>query len=325
MNNQDIQDVDFKELEADQYQQVRTTSKYRVLHVQVEGNPSGEELVKVAQRFTTALNSDAKDVIATGTNVNVFSIAEEGAAPFTGILVRGTLTVEDVARVAHNATEVASCIGTEDGPPIQFHELDESAQAGVVSRVNQVLRALKTQSPNADNVFDATVRSMYINLPQPSEAGLRPVQFWSGSSDVGNPNSWVTGDFLALQKTNVFRYEEEPSKYLYAVDAPYIRYEGPSATWYLDVMEVEVSGVAPIDENDVTKGFQLQWKIKTAVAPTDQAVATAAESLGEHITGDEAAAIRQQASEAVARGEIHLQGADTLAAEDTSLEGENDA
>lgn len=283
-----VEDVDFKEIkETEQPVQPEMKNAYRILHVQVGGNPSTEDLTTVAEAFQTALASTTSQAVTTTQNVSAFSIYEEGQAPFTGVLIRGAITVEDIARVAYEAANVGLLLA----------EQDAEAQQSLITTVKSILRYGSNEA-SIDGVFDAVVQSLKLNLPVAQSANLKQVQAWTGNTNLEDNNAWLTSDFLTLKKTNIFRYADNPAQYLCAMSEVYTNYQGPYAYFTIDAVEVEVAGVQAVDESNPAKGFLLQWKAKASAVSTPVAESD--------LTQEQVATIDAMADEAEPFGEAQI-------------------
>lgn len=262
-NHNSIQDVDFKEIPHQQEQaplgqdgQQQQTG-YKVLHVQVEGNPSAEQLQTVAQAVTESLNKGTNQTVATPAIISSTVWLMEGQPPFTGVLIRGALSIEDVARVAYHAgmyQEVQAEV-------TDWFELEQSVKDLWIDKIQNFLRYGTT----IDALTDSIARTMQPLLPVPS-TNLKPIQIWNGSSNIENESAWVTTNFMELKNTHVFRYREDKKQYLCAASDVYVKYQGTHAFYNVDVVRVKASGVKPVNAQDLSKGFELQWGIDLPVA-----------------------------------------------------------
>src|ERR1700748_2080109 len=97
----------------------------RVLHVQVAGQPSREELQAVAEQFATMINAPQDGVITTPANVQAYNINVESDNPITGIVVQPTLTIYDIARTAYEVNRGYARSLDEDVP--SWEEATEAA------------------------------------------------------------------------------------------------------------------------------------------------------------------------------------------------------
>lgn len=325
--NNEVQDVEFKDIQSPELKRGRTPVGYRILHVQVQGNPDVEALRSVAQTMKTALDKNSNEVVTTSDTISTFVMYEEGQPPFQGILVRGTTTVEDVARIAY-------CAQNADKTAPLWETMSKEEWDAQVAKVNAVLRYGPTVVPD-ELAFAAVAMAMVINLPSAPTTNLKPIQTWNGHTSIETDAAWSNGNFMSLQPQTVFRYADNPKQYMLAVSPVYVRYQGPYAYHTIDAAPVEVSGIKQIDKDDVTKGFELEWKIKGTL-PEEQREQHKQEQKKEevanegyegkvqHLSEEEAAPIREAAFfVAYQRGEIHLQGNDVGSEESTSdSEGE---
>ena len=257
-----VQDVDFKEIQNSKMIDGREQppKAYRILHVQVQGNPSTEDLNSVAQSFQQALQSGSDSVVTTTNNVQVFNIYEEGQAPFNGVLVRGALTLNEIARTVHDAQKVA-----EDQPFKHWFDLTDEERAQYVRYVQLELRGKlvfnsEDPKPVLENLIKAVVIALKPALPAPQLSNLKPVQLWNGSIDPADPLAWTDADFMSIKNTMVFRYADNPETYLCAVGDIYTNYDGPTSFVSVDTIQV----VPHLTEDPEPK---LEWRIKQAQSP----------------------------------------------------------
>lgn len=73
----------------------------RILHVQVVGDATTEQLREIGTAFATAKNAAESTVVATQNNVQCYNINIEPDQPIDAIVITPVLTAVDIARVAH--------------------------------------------------------------------------------------------------------------------------------------------------------------------------------------------------------------------------------
>jgi hypothetical protein len=303
MDQQQVQDVEFKEVQPEGQTVVLPEAAYQILHVQVAGNPTIDELKNVGEAFQKALDSKVSAAVTTTANVSVFKVQGEGQKPFEGILVRGAMTVEDIARTAHEVNGAYLSLDAhmkwEDLPveerisrmqgvaaqlrygytPEQQHEAWMAAktqegwtygeQKDLEKKTNPCLvpyadlpEAMKTK----DKIFRAVVQSLARSLPLPQETN-RQVEIWNGNLDIESPESWVLGSFMSLKQHAIFRYPEEPTRYILSTSDIYINYLG-DYQYTIDGMLVTPGDVIEQEGQKV-----LQWKVANFQAPAVEAQA----------------------------------------------------
>lgn len=292
MDQQQVQDVEFKEVQTDgQGQLVVPAAAYQVLHVQVAGNPTIDELKNVGEAFQKALDSKVSAAVTTTSNVSVFKVQGEGDQPFQGILVRGAMTVEDIARTAHEVN--GAYMSLEEHKKWEDLPVEEkvSRMQGVAAQLrygysapeqHELWMASKIQEgwtygeqkdsekkthpclvPYADlpevmktkdHIFRAVVQSLARSLPLPQETN-RAVEIWNGGLDAQAPESWSPASFMQLKKHAIFRYPEEQDKLIIATSDIYVNYLG-DYQYTIDGMLVTPGNV--VEQNGEKL---LQWKV----------------------------------------------------------------
>jgi len=260
MSTQDVQDVDFKEVTESKMidstkQEVKP--KHRILHVQVQGNPSSEDLLSTAQAFEKALQSGSSSVVSTTPNVQTFHIYGEGEAPFNGVLVRGAITLEDIARTIHDAEMAYSKQGFK-----YWFDLADDRRREYVKLVKNELRGITTTSDDQvkNQLVYNIVTALKSCLPAPQLTNLIQAKVWNGSQDYESDDAWTTIGFPDLKKGHVWiNPEESPVVYRHCQSDSYVNYDGGTSFVTVDVLEV-VPCTGTIEDKIV-----LQWKPKALI------------------------------------------------------------
>jgi hypothetical protein len=274
MSMNDVEDVDFKEVTQSQMidgntQQVDAKPKHRVLHVQVGGNPNAAELQNVADSFQKALETNSVTTVTTTANVNCFNIYEEGEAPFNGVLVRGAITLADIARAIHDAEQAYLARGFK-----HWYDITDQQRAVYIKYVKDELRGIKHQFEVKDDDYNITkerlisavVNALKPCLPAPQLANLVKAQVWNGGVDPTDNGSWVDVDFMNLKQGQVWRATGvTPVVYRHNVTDTYINYDGGTSFATVDCVEV-----LPV-ESTVEDKFALIWKLKAVVEAEQKA------------------------------------------------------
>jgi hypothetical protein len=280
MNQHEVQDVEFKEVQQSQMidgnkEEIPSKPKHRILHVQVEGNPTVEELNTTAQAFQKALESGSVANVTTTGNVRCFNIFNEGEAPFNGLLVRGAVTLSDIARTIHDALMVAYSHGFK-----HWYDLSAEQQAVYVKYAKDELRGFKhkhaddeAEHATKERMISAIVTSLKHCLPSPQMTNLIQSQVWNGSPDIDSDSAWVDVSFAALKESQIWRNKEaSPFAYYSNVGDSYINYEGQTSYVTVDCIEAVPSPEA------INGEVVMKWKIKAMVEAEAKKVQEEAEA-----------------------------------------------
>lgn len=239
----------------------------RIAHIQVAGNPTLDQLQQVAQSFASRTAEDANVVTSNLVTSQVEYL------DLSGIVVRGCITVDDIAQVARAVNTAYMSLSDEDKKP--WNEVSEQTKNSLYFGIQQQLRYgytaqqqheawceskraegwvygavkdveakthpllvdfsdLTEEHRTKDALFIAVVQSMKGYLPKPQTTNLIPIQVWNGGP-VAEDSSWQDIPFANLMSGVVFRQQTNKDQYLLARTDAYVNYlAGPVPQYAID-------------------------------------------------------------------------------------------
>lgn len=247
----------------------------RVLHVQVSGEPTFEEMKTIGETFASALGGDEQKVLTTADNVQAYNIEVTDETPISGIVVAAAISVDLIALVAHEVNR-GYCEAIGDPVPAAWAEATEAHRKsmilGVVSKLRYnstpqqqheawcqsklgqgwVYGSVKDEEakthpclvdyndlPDAqrvkDYLFGAVVTALAPKLPRPSPI-VRDIE---ALSDITIENraarAWHPGLKFSQLQNGMIFRFPGDPQVLRAISDLYVNYEGANATLTVDV------------------------------------------------------------------------------------------
>lgn len=178
----------------------------QIIHLQVAGVQSQEDLVNILTQFQETLNNGG--IIATQDNVvaNVINTTSD----LSGMILTPKMTAVELAAVA---VDVLNGFEEAQNNAIlpRFDELDQEAKIEILKRIQFILRfgsfqtiADDASSGTRDALFEAVVRSLGSKLTQPSTENLITVT--RIAQKEGDEDFEVS--FLELVQGDIFKHGE---------------------------------------------------------------------------------------------------------------------
>jgi hypothetical protein len=301
-----------KEEKPEQVQDPKApTLPFRVLHVQVRGNPDQKKLEEVAQAFNVMLKGGESAALVTSPDVSSYVVSYEGQAPITGIYARSTLSLEDLAKLAYSFEHLGQ-------DAVEWQNLVHEQRLVKINAIREVAmnRRLPPKGPAGEHIHQMVMSLRHL-LPAPAED--QQIEVWTGQANLNAAGAWLQVPFSSLKKGMVFRQLDSKDTFRSAATNVYIDYQLEGHALYgVEAIECEVSGSEAVDPNDMNKGFTLTWKVKGAQQTQDQKGEERAENespMDEDeyvpvIDEQEAQAVRNECAAAVERGELHPEGSE---------------
>lgn len=243
----------------------------RMLHVQLAGNATQEELETILKQFDATWREGG--VIASRDNI-IASIIETDL-DLSGTILVPAMTAEHIAYVAHNINRVY-CEAIGDPVPPHWEDADQSIKESAVRGVLYTLRHnatpemqheawMKTRTeqgwkygpvkddekkehPNLvpynelpqaarvkDYLFQGVVNALRWKLAVPKTDDTISVEKLIKGAD-GNPDSTETVKILTLAIGDEFFHK---GKHFVVTSQAYVNYQQPIPVWQLDVDEVK--------------------------------------------------------------------------------------
>lgn len=260
----------------------------RVLHIQVANEPSTEALESIAEGFANALrNGDSQVAVATGDHIQCYNILVKQDEPVHFINVLGTITIETIAKTAHEVNQ--AYLKSLGEPTVAWADAPDTQKQSMIAGVLFKLRnptttaeqqhavwmaakqaegwtygkdkdfekktnpamlpyeALPQSQRVKDFLFQGVVTTLAEKLPHPSP-NLLPVEVWTG-----NNLDFVPGEFLALKVGDVFRFEGSEGLQQ-AESTPYVNYtnNGTKCAWSIEAKPVILGDVSGTPEGGVS-------------------------------------------------------------------------
>jgi hypothetical protein len=261
--------------------------------VQVAGEVTQEQLQVIGNAFHEAFQVDG--TVTTQENISAALI--DSTVPVEGVNIQATLTVQNLAQVAHNVNS-AYCAAIGDPVPAVWEEADEAIRLSAINGVLFALRfnptpeqqhmqwvkgklmdgwkygpvkdaekkehpclvtyeALPEAQRVKDYLFQSVVRSLRGKLATPK---LNTVVNVEKLTDEGTE----TVNFLTLSTGDKF----ETNGTTYVVTAPpYINYAKPIPVWSVDADVIDATPPDAVPPSNVWTDEELAEENSTEVAP----------------------------------------------------------
>jgi hypothetical protein len=239
-----------------QEQEVAATPR-KMLHIQVSGNASQENLATLVSEFQKTWDNNG--IIATQDNVaaNIIQSNEELA----GMILTPKMAIGEVASIVVDVIR-AFDIGQGNEPSPLFVELDQDAQVEVLNRIQCVLRfgalppseggiAEKTR----DAIFVATARALGVKLTVPSlDKMINVVKI---AQKVGAEDFEV--NFSEIGAGDIFKHQD---KTFVAESNPYVNWIAqPFPVVTLDAKVYQKP--EPVAPEDIKKSAPVEKKVQS--------------------------------------------------------------
>jgi hypothetical protein len=240
--------------------QEAVANTFKMLHVQVLGEPTQDELLLVANEFANAVQTGTQPAVVTNTKVQTHLEWTTGEKPVDLVYVRQAMTPSQVAEIAYNIT----------GQNPEWDALSAENQQGWISYAVDYFNvggAADKEDPSF-TIFDRVLKNLTSFLVRP--ASNLQAHIWTGSVNLAEDAAWITIPFQSIPPKTIFKLDAHPGRFFISVNPAVISYSADGARWNVDSAEAVVSGTQPIDASDLTKGFTLTWKLAEAQPASEE-------------------------------------------------------
>lgn len=245
----------------------------RVIHAQVGGSPSQEQLHQVAQMVLRASMDPEGGTLTTDPSITIREFTVDADTPIDDIVVSGSFNPELLAEVSYEAVQSFNeAVGEVRGNSWAFASVEDQSQfrhavasklrypsspqqthaSWLRSQVDQGWKFGKVFSEEAktnpnllpyealpdtvrikDALLHSVISTLRNRLPKPTTDQIRKIEVFNAAAD-----DWMSGDFLKLQPGYIFRFIGDVQPHV-AISEPFIAYDNNQAFYSVDARPVD--------------------------------------------------------------------------------------